>query len=122
MFDGLLIAVAVIIVIAFIAYVSCVTDPQVTPNQVSKEKHIIFDSAWYHEAGKKFEGDCYYPPSHSRSILIEDGHIQRETQYYKPVRHSTYSPTFDKLEPWFMSYCIMDCGRERFMQLEFTQH
>ena len=121
MIDGLLITLAVIIVIAFIGYVSFVTGPQVAPNRTSTKKHIIFDSDWYKNAGKEFEGDCYFPPSHSRSILIEDGYIQREAQYYKPVRRSTYSPAFDKLEPWFKSYCIMDCGTERFMQLEFTE-
>jgi hypothetical protein len=86
-----------------------------------EKKHPIYDSEWYHKASEKFGEDYYYPPSSCRSIMQSNGVIIRERQHYKPVRHSNYSPTFTKLERWFKSSCIMEDGRERHLELNFSQ-
>jgi len=60
------------------------------------------DQDWYDKAAEKFGEDYYYPPcTVRRSLMNENGVVFRHHKHYKPVRHSTYSPIYTKLEPWF---------------------
>jgi len=86
----------------------------------SEKDNSCYNQQWYKDAKNKFGEDYYYPPSTHTTCMNSEGLHIRTSQHYKPVRHSIYSPAFDKLIPWFVEIKICyDGGCEKVVNRYF---
>ena len=105
-----------IIIALGVLFIICIVATNSTDNE-----NACYYQQWYNDASKEFGEDYYYPPATHRSIMNSSGTVIRNSQHYRPVRSSTYSPIFDKLTPWFIeTKAVYNGGCEKFLERNFN--